>query len=88
MAPDAALAAGSMAVDLHRWITDRFQLPSADLPDLRDYDPEDAANALRMDWGIGVRPIGNLVHLLEAKGIRVFSLAVFMPCLDDDAVVA
>ena len=72
---DAALAAGSLAVDLNRWITDRFQLPSADLPDLRDYEAEDAANGLRMDWGIGVRPIGNLVHLLEAKGIRVFSLA-------------
>ena len=43
--------------------------------DLRDYDPEEAALGLRMDWDIGVRPIGNLVHLLEAKGVRVFSLA-------------
>ena len=72
---DAALAAGSLAVDLNRWITGRFELPSADLPDLRDFEPEDAAHALRVDWGIGVRPIDNLVHLLEAKGIRVFSLA-------------
>ena len=72
---DAALAAGSLAVDLDRWVTKRFQLPAPDLPDLRDYEPEEAADALRMDWGIGVRPIANLVHLLEAKGIRVFSLA-------------
>ena len=72
---DAALAAGSLAVDLNRWIAKRFQLPAADLPDLRDYEPDEAAQALRMDWDIGVRPIGNLVHLLEAKGVRVFSLA-------------
>ena len=72
---DAALAAGSLAVDLNRWIATRFHLPAADLPDLRAYDPEEAALALRMDWDIGVRPIGNLVHLLEAKGVRVFSLA-------------
>ena len=72
---DAALAAGSLAVDLNQWLTTRFQLPAADLPDLRDCKPEEAAQALRMDWNIGVRPIGNLVHLLEAKGVRVFSLA-------------
>ena len=72
---DAALAAGSLAVDLNRWIAGRFKLPISDLPDLRDYEPEEAANILRVEWGIGVRPIGNLVHLLEAKGIRVFSLA-------------
>ena len=72
---DAALAAGSLAVDLNRWIAERFHLPQVDLPDLRDFDPEDAAEVLRVEWGIGVRPIGNLVHLLESKGIRVFSLA-------------
>lgn len=29
---------------------------------------------IRNHWGIGERPIGNMVHLLEAKGVRVFSL--------------
>ncbi|MCY4598363.1 MAG: XRE family transcriptional regulator [Acidobacteria bacterium] len=72
---DAALAAGALAVELNRWITDQFTLPSADLPDLRDCEPEDAARVLRVEWGIGVLPIGNMVHLLESKGIRVFSLA-------------
>lgn len=72
---DAALAAGSLAVDLNQWLATRFQLPAADFPDLRDYEPDEAAQALRMDWDIGVRPIGNMVHLLEAKGVRVFSLA-------------
>jgi Zn-dependent peptidase ImmA (M78 family) len=31
--------------------------------------------ALRAHWGIGERPIGNLIHLLESEGVRVFSLA-------------
>ncbi len=31
--------------------------------------------ALRNHWGIGQRPIGNMVHLLESEGIRMFSLA-------------
>ena len=67
---DAALAAGSLAVDLNRWLTKQFQLPATDVPDLRDYEPEEAADILRVEWSIGVQPIANLVHLLEAKGIR------------------
>ena len=72
---DAALAAGALAIELSQWITRQFRLPSADLPDLRDHEPEDAARVLRVDWGIGVLPIANMVHLLESRGIRVFSLA-------------
>jgi Zn-dependent peptidase ImmA (M78 family) len=38
--------------------------------------PEAAAEALRHYWGLGEQPIKNLVHLLEANGVRVFSLAI------------
>jgi Zn-dependent peptidase ImmA (M78 family) len=31
---------------------------------------------LRNAWGLGQQPIRNMIHLLEAKGVRVFSLAV------------
>ena len=31
--------------------------------------------AVRAGWGIGLRPIRNMVHLLEAHGVRVFALA-------------
>jgi Zn-dependent peptidase ImmA (M78 family) len=49
----------------------------ADVPDLRDesQSPAAAAAALRAYWGIGVRPISDLVRLIEAKGVRVFSLS-------------
>jgi Zn-dependent peptidase ImmA (M78 family) len=32
--------------------------------------------ALRHHWGIGELPISNMIHLLEAKGVRIFSLAI------------
>lgn len=72
-----ALGAGSIALRLNTWIEEKFQLPPPDLPDLgRDVDPEAAAESLRQHWGLGEHPIRNMTHLLEAKGVRVFSLAI------------
>lgn len=72
---DAALASGAVAFTLDEWVTDRFNLPPADLPNLRDEDPSAAAAALRTYWGIGSKPIPHMTKLLEAKGVRVFSLS-------------
>lgn len=72
---DAALASGALAFLLNDWLEERFSLPEATLPDLREEQPEDAAIILRQQWGLGERPIKNLVHLMESKGIRVFSMA-------------
>lgn len=67
-------AAGAIAFKVNQWIEERFNLPSAELPDLSDLSPEEAASTLRRMWGLGNAPIPNMVHLLESKGIRVFSL--------------
>lgn len=72
---DAALAAGSLAYMLSDWVGERFDLPKPDLLDLSDDTPEIAARSLREKWGLGERPIKNMVHLLEAKGVRLFSMA-------------
>ena len=73
---DAALAAGALAFLLSDWVTARFSLPEHDLVEFKeDSEPEMAAGLLRQKWGLGERPIRNVVHLLEAKGIKVFSLA-------------
>jgi Zn-dependent peptidase ImmA (M78 family)/DNA-binding XRE family transcriptional regulator len=72
---DAAIAAGALAYLLSDWLEREFDLPEVDLPDLREETPEVAAASLRQYWGLGERPIKNMIHLLEAKGIRVFSLA-------------
>ncbi|MGB3026483.1 ImmA/IrrE family metallo-endopeptidase [Paradevosia shaoguanensis] len=74
---DMALARGAFAFELSKWLESHFDLPSPDLPDLgKGLDPETAALALRQYWGLGLRPISNAVHLLEAKGVRVFSLSI------------
>ncbi|HJU15370.1 MAG TPA: XRE family transcriptional regulator [Stellaceae bacterium] len=73
---DAALAAAALAFLLSDWIENLFELPPHDLPDFKENpDPEAAALILRQKWGIGERPISNMVKLLESKGVRVFSLA-------------
>lgn len=72
---DAALAAGTMGFMISDWVHERFDLPLVDVPDLRHYEPEEAARALREEWRLGEKPISNMVHLLESRGARVFSLA-------------
>lgn len=73
---DAAIAAGSLAYLLNDWVKAEFNLPATEILDLEnETDPAAAARALRQYWAIGEKPIGNMIKLLETKGIRVFSLA-------------
>lgn len=72
---EAALAAGQIGFLISDWVVDKFELPAANLPDLHLFDPESAAHALRQEWGLGEKPISNMIQLLESKGVRVFSLA-------------
>lgn len=70
-----ALAAASLAFLVADKIDDVFGLPVADIPNLSYVsDPAVAAETLRAHWGLGDRPIGNMIDLLEAKGVRVYSL--------------
>jgi Zn-dependent peptidase ImmA (M78 family)/DNA-binding XRE family transcriptional regulator len=73
---EAALAAGALAYLLADWVATRFNLPPPDLIDAsHERDPAKAARWLRQHWALGEQPISNMVKLLEAKGVRVFSLA-------------
>lgn len=74
---DASLAAGTLGVALYDWIDARFKLPEPDLIDLSKERnrPESAARILRQHWRLGDRPIGNVLKLLESKGIRILSLS-------------
>jgi Zn-dependent peptidase ImmA (M78 family)/DNA-binding XRE family transcriptional regulator len=73
---ESALAAGTLAVEISRWMEQRFDLPEANVPSMRGYDPETAAEALRARWEIGEKAIDNMVRLLEFRGVRVFSLPI------------
>lgn len=72
---DGALGAGAIAILISEWIEERFRLPVNDLPTLPKLRPEQAAEVVRARWGLGQRSIDNVVHLMESRGVRVFSLA-------------
>lgn len=80
---DQALGSGALALALADWIHERFELPEPDVPQLQGVDAETAAEAVRAAWGLGERPIRNMIHLLESHGVRVFSLVE--ECLEVDA---
>ncbi|MBX6355501.1 MAG: ImmA/IrrE family metallo-endopeptidase [Micromonosporaceae bacterium] len=80
---DTARSAARIALLLAEWIEQRFHLPEADVPSLPRLDPETAAEVVRARWGLGVAPLGHLIRLLEAHGVRVFSLAA--ECAEVDA---
>jgi Zn-dependent peptidase ImmA (M78 family)/DNA-binding XRE family transcriptional regulator len=73
---NSALGSGAIALLLNKWIENQFELPKADLPDLGQEAPEAAAEILRRMWELGELPIKNMIHLLESKGVRIFSLSI------------
>lgn len=80
---DMALSAGSIALIFSKWIDQNFDLPEIALPHFEPgIDPEAAAMALRREWGLGEHGIRNMVHLLEVKGIKVFSLDIDAVAVD------
>lgn len=73
---DAATSAGSLGLQLSSWVEDKFSLPDPNLIDLSyETNPTVAANALRRYWGLGEKPIGSMLGLLETHGVRIFSLS-------------
>jgi Zn-dependent peptidase ImmA (M78 family) len=72
---DAAMAAGALAFEFDDWIVENYDLPAHDLIQTKEASPAEAAALLRATWGIGQRPIGNVINFLESHGIRIFSLA-------------
>ena len=71
---DRALSAGRVALLINDWIDARFRLPDTDIPGLTGHDPESAAEVVRAHWGLGERPVSNVLHLLESRGARIYSL--------------
>jgi Zn-dependent peptidase ImmA (M78 family)/DNA-binding XRE family transcriptional regulator len=74
---DMALSQAALGIHFSDWLSRKFELPDTQIPNLgRAPDPEAAAEFVRREWGLGVLSIRNMIHLLESKGVRVFSLAV------------
>jgi Zn-dependent peptidase ImmA (M78 family)/transcriptional regulator with XRE-family HTH domain len=78
----AALAAGTMARELAAWIEQRFALPTVTLPDLHSQPPDLVADVIRAEWMLGDKPLRDLMRVVEARGVLVFSLAQDVKELD------
>lgn len=78
-----ALSAGAIGLALSEWLDERYHLPPHAIPQYDAIRPEEAAEALRSEWRLGSEPINNMIHLLEAHGVHVFSLP--KDCIDVDA---
>lgn len=74
---DASMAAGALAFQFDDWISGEYDRPESNLNliPMNNESPAEAAARIRSHWGIGLRPIGNAINLLESNGVRVFSLA-------------
>lgn len=72
---DAVLSSANLALELFDVIDRHFKLPDSGIPTYDKFSPEQAAEMVRQLWGLGDKPIPNMIHLLEAKGVRVVSLA-------------
>ncbi|GAB2503669.1 Zn-dependent peptidase ImmA (M78 family)/DNA-binding XRE family transcriptional regulator [Nocardiopsis aegyptia] len=70
----AVRAQAALGVELNDWLTDHFTLPPPRVPTYGKPFPEAAAEMVRSLWELGDAAAPNLVHLLEAHGVRVFSL--------------
>lgn len=80
---DSTLACGEIAAMVNTWLEERFKLPKPNVPTYPHLEPEEASEQVRASWGLGEDPVPNLIRLVEANGVRVFSLA--SDCLDADA---
>ncbi len=74
---DAAISAGTLCVALDEYLRGYFDLPPPRVPhvDPAVRDAEAAAELIRVQWGLGLSPLPNLIHMMELHGVRVFSLA-------------
>ncbi|MEH6986580.1 MULTISPECIES: helix-turn-helix domain-containing protein [Bacillales] len=66
---------------IYEYLFDYIEFPELNLPDITEFDNEwdnesieKLAKNLREYWGIGDKPIPNIVHLIERNGIMVFSV--------------
>ncbi|WP_159942090.1 MULTISPECIES: ImmA/IrrE family metallo-endopeptidase [unclassified Nocardiopsis] len=70
----AVRSQAALAVELNDWLSERFALPEPSVPTYGRPSPEAAAEMVRSLWALGETAAPNMVHLLEAHGVRVFSL--------------
>jgi Zn-dependent peptidase ImmA (M78 family) len=83
---DMVTGAIAHAQSVDRWITERYERPDVDVPDLSGVAPVEAAATVRSAWGLADGPLPSVIGLLESKGVRVYSLGTSSAPWDLDEV--
>ena len=65
---NAVLASAALTMEFFAEVEEHFQLPQPSIPTFDKCSPE------RHQWNLGERPVSNMLHLLESKGVRIASL--------------
>ncbi len=74
------VAAGNLIGKIVKFVDERIELPSEQVSNSVFYGTEnvsqieEVAEKVRKDWGLGLGPIDNVIHLMENKGVLVFRL--------------
>lgn len=71
---NAVLASAALTLEFYAEIDSRFELPTPAIPTYDKLSPSHAAELVRNLWNLGDRPVSNMVHLLESKGVRIAAL--------------
>ncbi len=58
---------------IYSFLKEYIEFPEINIPNCDGCTPEEAAVKLREAWGLGNKPIANLIHLVEQNGILVTS---------------
>ncbi|MGU3426503.1 MULTISPECIES: helix-turn-helix domain-containing protein [Microbacterium] len=84
-----ARSLSTLAIELSDWIEATYHSPAPAVPEVQDLigsddelSPEQAAEAVRGAWGLGVAPVKNLLQLLESKGAKVYSAGGPLQAID------
>lgn len=68
--------------EIYCFLQEYIEFPVLDLPDFSGCSPEQAAQKLREAWDLGKRPIDNLIHEVEQRGILVTSFSTSTDDID------
>ncbi|UWZ35748.1 XRE family transcriptional regulator [Dactylosporangium roseum] len=77
------LTHASLVRSFSSWIDKRYATPPVDVPSIEELtasvyeaepSPVEAADSVRAIWTLGVKPVRDMLALVESRGVRVFGL--------------
>lgn len=71
-----------LIANIYNFLKEYIDFPQLDIPRFSNLTPEDAAQKLREQWGLGNTPIQNIIPLLEQHGIIVVCLDTETDAID------